>query len=152
MKKQLKQAFKSGWLARNGEPSQPKEYIDKIADNAFKQWYYNPERRDYIGLLPNLHILKTVNPHFQNVWDDLKPFEIRENDRDFKKGDLLLLREYRPPSQITQSEKKPFMINEKYTGRQILAIVILVTDFPQGMKDNYVALSMNILNKKDYPK
>ena len=32
------------------------------------------------------HILKTINPYFQDVWDNKKTFEIRLNDRDFKVG------------------------------------------------------------------
>ena len=34
------------------------------------------------------HLLKTINPYFQDVWDNKKTFEIRLNDRDFKVGGM----------------------------------------------------------------
>lgn len=39
------------------------------------------------------HELKCVEPYFQHVLDGDKTFELRNNDRGFQKGDLLLLRE-----------------------------------------------------------
>lgn len=40
------------------------------------------------------HLLKTVNPYFQDVYDGLKTFELRLNDRDFSEDDILILVEY----------------------------------------------------------
>ena len=42
------------------------------------------------------HKLKTYPKEFQAIWDDNKLFEIRKNDRDFKLGDKLILKEYFP--------------------------------------------------------
>jgi hypothetical protein len=44
------------------------------------------------------HKLKTVNPHFQNVWEGNKTFEFRKDDRDYHVGDTLFLKEYFPES------------------------------------------------------
>lgn len=42
------------------------------------------------------HVLKTHPPYFDQVLWGLKTFEVRVNDRDFKSGDILVLREYDP--------------------------------------------------------
>ena len=40
------------------------------------------------------HHLKTVQPYFGDVKAGNKTFELRKNDRDFKVGDIVTLREY----------------------------------------------------------
>ena len=40
-----------------------------------------------------IHVLKTKERYFQEVVDGNKRFEIRNNDRDFQKGDIVKLRE-----------------------------------------------------------
>jgi hypothetical protein len=57
-----------------------------------------------------IHKLKTWTEYFEKVLDGSKAFEIRENDRNYKKGDLLLLQEYNP-------------IKKRYTGREVLVKV-----------------------------
>ncbi|HEM6115816.1 TPA: DUF3850 domain-containing protein [Streptococcus suis] len=42
------------------------------------------------------HMLKCYPKYFEAVKDGTKPFECRYNDRNFKVGDELLLREYDP--------------------------------------------------------
>ena len=42
------------------------------------------------------HALKTLPEYFAAVKDGSKPFEVRKNDRDFKKGDKVLLQEHHP--------------------------------------------------------
>jgi len=42
------------------------------------------------------HELKTWPPYWQHIDDGTKPFELRRNDRDFKVGDVLWLREFNP--------------------------------------------------------
>jgi len=41
-----------------------------------------------------VHELKTINPFFEDVWNGLKDFEVRKNDRNFKVGDRLKLVEH----------------------------------------------------------
>lgn len=51
-----------------------------------------------------IHELKILPQYFEAVQSGLKTFEIRKNDRDYKVGDTLVLKEYN---------------NEAYTGREI---------------------------------
>jgi hypothetical protein len=57
------------------------------------------------------HELKTVPIPFQAVWDGKKLYEVRVNDRDFKVGDKLYLREW----------------GDDYTGRTINAVITYIT-------------------------
>lgn len=41
-----------------------------------------------------VHRLKTLQPYFNDVKEKRKNFELRQNDRDFKVGDILVLEEY----------------------------------------------------------
>lgn len=54
-----------------------------------------------------LHILKTVDPHFEDQWQGIKLFELRLADRNYQPGDYLLSRQYDPEG-------------DQYSGRQIL--------------------------------
>ncbi|BFO64100.1 DUF3850 domain-containing protein [Chryseobacterium sp. KCF3-3] len=38
-----------------------------------------------------LHVLKTLNPYFDDVFHRRKDFEVRENDRNFQVGDRVQL-------------------------------------------------------------
>lgn len=62
-----------------------------------------------------IHALKTWPEYFEAVYDGRKTFEIRRNDRDFKVGDTLILREWDPKI-------------EGYTGRRLERVVTYVTD------------------------
>jgi hypothetical protein len=45
------------------------------------------------------HVLKCWPDFFTAVYEGVKPFEVRKNDRDFRVGDCLILREFDPVSQ-----------------------------------------------------
>ncbi len=62
------------------------------------------------------HELKTVPKYFQATWDRRKRFEFRKNDRGFRAGDTLVLREWDP-------EQKEY---EGYTGRTVNAEVTYI--------------------------
>lgn len=74
-----------------------------------------------------LHELKILPGYFEDVFMGNKTFEIRKNDRDYKEGDLLILKEWSGSS---------------YTGRQVKAFVTYMTDYAQ--KDNYVVLAIKV--------
>lgn len=76
------------------------------------------------------HDLKIWPEFFEAVEDGSKTFEIRRNDRDYKVGDTLMLREFVPSTGLNCA---------RYTGREILVEVTYITDF--GMMAGYVALA-----------
>ncbi|MDF7810725.1 ASCH/PUA domain-containing protein [Hymenobacter sp. YC55] len=79
-----------------------------------------------------IHQLKTWPEYFCQVIDAAKNFEFRINDRDFKKGDLLMLREWDPST-------------ESYTGRSCRrSVVYVLHEFP-GMLPGYVVMALSHL-------
>lgn len=78
------------------------------------------------------HELKTVQPHFEQVFSGKKRAEIRRDDRSFEVGDRLILREYDALSGI-------------YSGRTIEARVTHVLSGFEGLAPGYVALSIEPL-------
>lgn len=90
--------------------------------------------------IPTMKIisLKTINPFFTEVWEGRKNFEVRLNDRDFCKGDVLQLQEFNPDD------------FKGWTGREVLAFVdYILTDkeFPQGLQPRYVCMSITVIKK-----
>lgn len=84
------------------------------------------------------HELKTQPCYFTDVATGRKTFEIRNAmDRDFQVGQVLLLREY-----ATSVSGIPGM----YTGREAKVQVTYVLDFPDGLKDGYVALGIRLMH------
>lgn len=69
-----------------------------------------------------IHRLKTVNPWFQLVWQGKKNFEVRFNDRDFQRGDQLVLCEYVVGAGFTGLEVYA-TIGEVFDGREFPGIV-----------------------------
>jgi hypothetical protein len=81
-----------------------------------------------------IHELKTIDPYFQNVWDGNKKFEVRFNDRDFKVGDLLLLKKYDIPSKM-------------YLPVEILCDVIYLLSDEKYVKEGFVVLGIKIIKR-----
>lgn len=70
------------------------------------------------------HNLKIQPPHFEKIIEGRKTFEIRRNDRGFEVGHSVTLQEY---------------LNG-YTGREITANIIYITDFEQ--KPGFVVMQL----------
>jgi hypothetical protein len=86
-----------------------------------------------------MHELKTWPTAFQAIWDGTKPFELRRNDRGFRVGDSLHLREW-----DTQDIGAPF--GGVYTGRSLVArITYVLTDgyFP-GLQPGFAVLGLKV--------
>lgn len=78
------------------------------------------------------HELKCWPEYFEPVYSGKKRFELRFNDRDYKAGDYLLLREWRP-------------VEEAYTGRELKVIVTYVMaedDGPAEVMPGWVVMSI----------
>ncbi|MEK8128390.1 ASCH/PUA domain-containing protein [Paenibacillus filicis] len=76
------------------------------------------------------HRLKTWPQYFRAVVDGSKPFEIRENDRDYQVGDKLILLEWDE-------------LFELYTGASIQAEITYLTAFAQ--RPNHVVMGIKLL-------
>jgi predicted RNA-binding protein with PUA-like domain len=80
------------------------------------------------------HTLKSWPESFQAVWDGIRPFEIRENDRDFRVGDSVVLHEW--------NEK-----TKAYTGRAMGARIMYVEQGTWGLPKNIAVLSLHIFSR-----
>ena len=73
-----------------------------------------------------IHELKILPQYYNDVIKGIKKFELRKDDRGYKVGDFILLKEY----------------DNKYTGREILlrVIYILRNCETYGLKEGYCIL------------
>lgn len=78
-----------------------------------------------------LNELKTWCEYFNLVLEGKKQFELRRNDRDFRVGSYLLLREWHPTG-------------KEYTGRALLVrIVMILSGVPNwGLKEGYCIMGI----------
>ena len=79
-----------------------------------------------------IHELKVWTEYFDLILSGKKKFELRKNDRDFKTGDILFLRDYDP-------------IKGLYTGRCTNKYITYVLNdaLNFGLIDGYVILSLS---------
>ena len=83
-----------------------------------------------------VHHLKTWPVYFNPIWDGIKHFEFRKNDRDYKIDDVLVLEEYHPEGQF-------------YTGRVIKAKVPYILEGFNHTLDDNVIMSIDIISKQE---
>ena len=81
-----------------------------------------------------IHELKTVQPFFNDIWNGIKKFDVRLNDRDFKVGDFLLLKEYGLKG---------------YEPREILCEIIYFFNGWLMLKEGYVVLGIKVKEKRN---
>jgi hypothetical protein len=79
------------------------------------------------------HWIKILPKHFYAVFTGHKTFEIQKDDRGYKVGHLIILQRWDP-------EAPP-----EEPARSIVAQIVYVTDFPEGLKPGYVALGIRRL-------
>lgn len=76
------------------------------------------------------HHIKCSPLYFQPMVDGDKRFEYRENDRDYKVGDMLVIEEYS-------------IFTDKYTGRNIWFDITFIFQGDLGLPDGYCIMSLN---------
>ncbi len=79
-----------------------------------------------------VHELKIWPVYYQPILDDIKRFEIRYDDRGYKIGDLLYLREWEPAPGGTGA----------YTGRESYYLVEFILYNGPGLEPGYVAMAI----------
>lgn len=82
------------------------------------------------------HDLKCDSEYFQAVVDGLKPFELRKNDRSFRVGDVIHLRETEYPSSA-MAVGRPLL----YTGRELYGDIEYIMAHP-ALVSGYVAMTV----------
>ena len=76
-----------------------------------------------------IHELKILPEYYDAVRSGDKRFELRRNDRDFHKGDILRLKEWD---------------GEKYTGEEIDVLVrYILFNWTAGLQDGYCIMSID---------
>lgn len=87
------------------------------------------------------HELKTWPEFFNATRNGEKKFELRRNDRDFKVGDQLFLKEWNP--EVTQSCNV-----QGYTGRELLVRVDYIMDDAHrfGLDPDFIIMSISHVN------
>lgn len=78
---------------------------------------------------PMLHELKCWPGYFQAILDGEKTFEIRKNDREFRVGDTVRLKEYQP-------------LRQEYTGREKTFVISYVETEFIGITEGFCVLGM----------
>jgi hypothetical protein len=106
-----------------------------------------------------IHDLKCWPPFFHLIQERLKTAEVRLNDRDYREGDVLLLREYLPDVTLIDElltgqaaldakrelEELAELTRGEYTGDLQLARVQGVLEGLPGLAPGYVLLSIQLL-------
>lgn len=84
-------------------------------------------------MLPDVHFKKVLPKHFNDTVNGVKPVEIRFMDTPYKVGDLFVGYEW---TEETSG-----------TGSFYIALITNVIDFPDGLKENYRTLVLELLFK-----
>lgn len=77
-----------------------------------------------------VHEIKIANCYFEDVKNEIKKFELRKNDRNYKVEDKLKMMEYK---------------DGEYTGRVINAVVTFILEDYEGIKEGYCILSIRLI-------
>ena len=79
-----------------------------------------------------IHTIKTVNPYFTLARDEIKGFELRKNDRDYRVGDWIISREYSPEL-------------DKYSDRFLIGKIIYTLQDFVGLEKGYCILQIQYI-------
>ena len=102
--------------------------VNEVLDAVLMRSEFCAEKGEGSGM--KTHELKILPEYFDAVISGRKRFEIRKNDRDYKVGDQLILKEWS---------------QDDYTGDSYKAKITYITDYMQ--RDGYVVLGILGLEK-----
>lgn len=94
-----------------------------------------------------VHELKLDDVYFNDVRDGIKTFEIRNNDREFLIGDLLVLSRYGNGCYLTKDKQAKVKKVDIHDADTILMSVDYITDYEQ--KDDYVVMGISQFKTDD---
>ena len=97
-----------------------------------------------------LHILKTVNPYFEQAWLENKTFEVRKNDRNFQLNDIVQLKYYtcmNPSNNLQIAQEQ----GDHWINHYILGKITYILNDPMYCKDGYVIFSLEIYDRGSDP-
>jgi hypothetical protein len=97
---------------------------------------------------PKVHELKSWPEQFEALRSLAKTFEYRKNDRSFRVGDVLHLREWDPQKDPGPAHLLP-EFDRRYTGRHAWRVVVHVLSKGFGLPDGYCVLGVEPLIKKE---
>ena len=76
-----------------------------------------------------IHVLKCWPKYFEELFSGKKTFDIRRNDRDYKVGEFLDIKEWCPTT-------------EKFSGRSVFFKISHTTAEPKWVQKGYIGLSL----------
>jgi ParB family chromosome partitioning protein len=83
-----------------------------------------------------VHQIRLAKSYFDDVANGIKTFELRKNDRGYKKGDILEMMEF---------------ADGKNTGRMVKVLVTYILEDYTGIEDGYCIMATTLLNENGEP-
>jgi ParB family chromosome partitioning protein len=83
-----------------------------------------------------VHQIRLAKSYFDDVANGIKTFELRKNDRGYKKGDILEMMEF---------------ADGKNTGRMVRVLVTYILEDYTGIEDGYCIMATTLLNENGEP-
>ena len=77
-----------------------------------------------------VHLIRLAKPYFDDVANGIKTFELRKNDRGYKKGDILEMMEF---------------ADGKNTGRMVKVLVTYILEDYTGIEDGYCIMATKLM-------
>lgn len=113
-------------------------------DRETKQKLREMEQEEKMQNLPSdtqetgqkVHQIRLAKSYFDDVANGIKTFELRKNDRGYKKGDILEMMEF---------------ADGKNTGRTVRVLVTYILEDYTGIEDGYCIMATTLLNENGEP-
>ena len=84
--------------------------------------------------IQKIHQIRIGASFFEDACSNIKSFELRKNDRDYKKGDILELMEF---------------LDGRNTGRMVRKLVTYILEDYTGLEDGYCIMATALVNEYD---